>query len=173
MANQKYTDDSDITTLFGTEKLPIAKSGVDYYCTPNEFKTFVLTSYAGDTTIVSTGVVSSGTWSANFAPRIKKHGSLPNYTFNVNTDDVLVLTSQTSDIYFGNPTGTPADFQELIISITSDSSVHVIGFSASSFRFSSSLPNPAATIASKTIYFIFKYNLSATKWDCITILNNF
>ena len=170
--SQKYTDDPDIATLVGTEKLPIAKAGIDYFCTPNEFKTFVLTGYAGDSTITSLGQVTSGTWSAKFAPRIRKTASSAGITPNADNDDVHVLTLQTSDINFVNPTGTPADFQQMIISITSDGSTHNITF-GTNYRFSSALPNPGTTSASKTIYFIFKYNLSATKWDCITILDNF
>lgn len=172
MPNQKYTDDADVTTLVGTEKSPIAIGGVDYYFTPTEMKTFVLNNYAGNGTITTTGVITSGTWAARFQPRIRAIVSSASPTPNGDTDDLFTVSLLAINATFATPLGTPTGGQVLRIRITSDGTPRTLAFS-SGYRFSSGLPNPGTTTASKTIYFDFVYNANASKWDCILILDNF
>lgn len=103
----------------------------------------------------------------------------------VGTELSSAATSINADLYYqwnitalavantiAAPTGTLTDGQSLIIRIKDDGTPHVLGWNGV-FRASSDLPLPLITIANKTLYLGFKYNLADSKWDLIALLNNF
>ncbi len=169
--DNKYTDDPHISSISGTERSPIAQSGVDLYITPDDYKTYILNGYTGSGSIVSTGIVVSGAWASAIHPRSRIVGSQSNPTPNANTDDFFTVTGLATAATFGNPTGAAVDGQKLTIRVHDNGTARVLSF-GTAYNFSTSLPNPGTTTAGKTIVFTFYYNFTSSKWDCYQILDN-
>ena len=173
MGLQKTIPELDpAATLDGNELIELSQNSKSVFDTLSSIGTYILSTFTGSGSIVSTGIVTSGTWYSRTQKRIKTAVSASSLTPNADTDDLVRLTLLAANITFGNPTGTPTEGQEIDIRITSDATPRTIGFDTN-YRFSASLANPGTTTGSRTIYFRFKYNQTATKWDCITILDNF
>ena len=165
MPDKKYTDDPDIVSLTGTERSPIAKAGVDYYFTPAEMLAFISANYTGSGIITSTGVITSGTWSGKFAPRVRFITSSATPTPNIDDYDIIAITALAINTVFANPTGTPAAGQILTLRIIDDGTPRTIGFgTAYSFL---GVSNPGTTTANRTVYYQFEWNNSSSKWECI------
>jgi len=86
--------------------------------------------------------------------------------------DVYIVTALAEAATFGAPTGTPTQGQTLIIRILDNGTARALSFNAA-YRFSTDLAAPTTTVISKTIYLGFAWNVQASKWDCLAILNNF
>ena len=85
-------------------------------------------------------------------------------TPNVNTTDILVLTTLSQSTTIANPVGNPQNLQSLEIRITSASSEPLAWGSA--YQGSSQLPLPTATTGGGlTDYYGFKYDTLNSKWD--------
>jgi|GEM_PF-5416005 len=100
------------------------------------------------------------------APRSNGTTSAATITVNVDTTDNYNVTALVANTTIAAPTGTPVQNQELILRITSDASIRTLTWNAI-FRAGSELPLPTATIASKTQYLAFIYNVEAVKWDFV------
>lgn len=159
-------------TLTGAEQLEMSQSGKSVKDTLTSIFALFVSTFTGSGSIVTTGIVTSGTWNAKTQKRVRTAASASSLTPNADTDDMVRLTLLAANISFVNPSGTPTEGQELDIRIKSDATPRTISFDTN-YRFSASLPNPGTTTGSRTIYFRFKYNATATKWDCLTILDNF
>lgn len=82
-------------------------------------------------------------------------------------DDLVVITAQAVALTLANPTGVPAQGQSLIIRIKDDGNSHAIAYGTQYRAIGVTLP--VATVASKTLYLGFIYNLDDTTWDCIGV----
>lgn len=67
---------------------------------------------------------------------------------------------------------TLSDKNTLIIRIKDNATARALTWNAI-FRASSDLALPSTTVLSKTLYVGFKYNVADTKWDLLSVLNNF
>lgn len=165
MPDQKYTDDPHLTSLSGSERSPIAIGGVDYYFTPAEMLAFISSNYTGSGLITSTGVITSGTWSGKFAPRVRIITSSATITPNIDDYDIIAVTALAANTSFANPTGTPAQGQLLTLRVRDDGILRSIGFgTAYSFI---GVADPGTTTVSRTIYYQFMWNNTLSKWECI------
>jgi hypothetical protein len=86
--------------------------------------------------------------------------------------DLYNITALATAPTFGAPSGAPADGQGLIIRVKDNGTARLLAFNAI-YRASSDLPMPTTTIISKTLYMGFIYNSADTKWDLVSVLNNF
>ena len=93
-------------------------------------------------------------------------------TPNSDITDIYTVTALAEAATFGAPTGTPTQGQTLIIRILDNGTARALSFNAA-YRFSTDLAAPTTTVISKTIYLGFAWNVQASKWDCLAILNNF
>lgn len=166
MPDGKYIDDPHLIVLNGTEKFPISDGINDFYSTPADVKTFVLANYPGASSIVSTGVVTSGIWNSKFKPRVVKLTTTTGPSPNADTTDVYVLTALGSTANFATPSGTPEDRQKLIIQVTDNGTARLLNFS-SGYLFLAEIPNPGTTTVSQLIHFEFLYNNATSKWVCV------
>lgn len=172
MADVKISDLTSGGSLAGSEVFEIETGGASYKVTSTQIQTFVLASYAGDSTIVGTGTVVTGTWNSVIKKRVQSTASTASLTPLGATADLVAVTALATNITINNPTGIPQNGQELVIRITSDATPRTIAFGAD-YRFSTSLAAPTTTVASRTMYMTFMYNSTATKWDMINYLDNF
>lgn len=93
-------------------------------------------------------------------------------TPNSASTDIFVLTALAEAANFQAPTGAPIQGQQLQIRIKDNGTVRALAFNAI-YRSSSDLILPSTTVANKTLYLGFEYNVEAVKWDFIAQLNNF
>jgi len=173
MAGDKKISNLDAAgTLASSDYIALTQSGVTVKALLSNLLTYLGSFLTTLGSLTSVGVITSGTWNAKTQKRIKTAASASSLTPNIDTDDLVRLTLLAANITFNNPSGTPTEGQELDIRITSDATPRTISFDTN-YRFSTDLPNTGTTTVSRTIYFRFKYNATATKWDCLTILDNF
>jgi hypothetical protein len=99
------------------------------------------------------------------APRTQTLASSNNITPNADSDDMVVITAQTANPTFVNPTGTPAEGQKLVIRMKDNGSIKTISF-GNAYR-GIGLTLPTATVASKWLYMGFIYNATDSLWDLI------
>jgi len=115
----------------------------------------------------SSGVTfGDGTRQTSAKPRVYANNTNSGtYVIDTNSYDMVVITNQSSTISSITTTGTPANGQKLIISITGTTTC---GFTLSSSNFEAStvaLPTTTAGTARLDVGFI--WNVANTKWRCV------
>lgn len=123
----------------------------------------VTQTFTNKTMIATSNVVEEITTITSSSTPTPTGGSLRNF---------FTITAQAVNPTFAAPSGTPQDGNYLTIRMTPDASGHTIAFN-SIYRFSSDVPLVTPSTASKTMYWTFRYNSTATKWDCLAINNGF
>ena len=172
MANLKISDLGASGALGGSEVFELEVGGVSYKVTATQIQTFVLASYPGDTTITTTGTITAGTWNSVVKKRIQSVASSASITPLAATIDMVRVTALAINTTINNPTGTPNEGQILEIRLRDNGTGRTITWGAN-YRFSSSLTDPGTTTANRTLYYVFQYNETESKWDCIDIKNNY
>jgi hypothetical protein len=105
-------------------------------------------------------------------PRIYITTSTSTLTPESATYDQFELTAQAASLTIANhSTSSPVDGTKIIIRIKDNGSPQTIGW-GSEYRASSDLALPTTTVASKTLYMGFFYNVAASKFDLLALLNN-
>ena len=137
MANLKISDLGASGALGGSEVFELEIGGVSYKGTATQIQTFVLAAYAGNTTITTTGTVTTGTWNSTVKKRIQSVASNASITPLAATIDMVRVTALAINTTINNPTGTPNEGQILEIRIRDNGTARTVGFGAN-FRFSSS-----------------------------------
>ena len=91
---------------------------------------------------------------------------------NLDTDNALAIGSLANNLHIANPVGTLNNFKEIIYRIQSNGIAHTLTF-GTMFHFSTDLPAPTTTVASKRLYIRGYYNSSDNTIDVVQVLNNF
>lgn len=190
MADQKYTADPAVTTLSGSEEMPIAQSATDKKITitflVNYIKSIITSfyvgvsnritidtitgiidiaaTYIGQTSITKVGTINDGTWSGKFAPRVNIVPTGTPISTNTDNFDCTVITALNTNTTL-SLTGTPSKNQEFYFRILDDGTPRTLAF-GSNIRFQN-ITAPATTTANQTVYLVFKWNNDDSKWDCI------
>ena len=86
-------------------------------------------------------------------------------TFNSDTTTIGILTSLSQNTTIANPAGTPVNYQELVIRISS-SSIRRLTWGNIYASTSGLLPNTTSG-GGREDYFQFRYNALDTKWDLV------
>ena len=86
--------------------------------------------------------------------------------------DEFIVTALAVNATFAAPTGTPTDWQVLLIRIKDNATDRTLAWNTI-YRASSDLALPTTTIISKTLYLQFVYNSADAKFDLLWLLNNF
>jgi hypothetical protein len=81
------------------------------------------------------------------------------------TTDIYIITAQAGAILFSNPTGSVANGKCLMIRIKDNGTARAITWDTQ-FR-GIGVTLPSTTVISKTLYMIFVYNSTDTKWDFV------
>lgn len=87
------------------------------------------------------------------------------------TTDEFTVTALAVNATFAAPTGTPTEWQVLLIRIKDNATARTLAWNAI-YRASSDLALPTTTIISKTLYLQFVYNSDSSTWDLLGLLNN-
>jgi hypothetical protein len=123
-------------------------------------------------TISSTSTLTNKT----ITPRENTTASSSSITINSDATDIYTVTALAADTTFNAPSGTPTQGQRLMIRIKDNGTARALTFSTGSsgtFRASSDLAFPSTTIINKTLYLLFVYNTTDSRWDFLASLNNF
>lgn len=100
-------------------------------------------------------------------PSIQTVASSLNVTPDADSDDQVVITSQSSGLTIENPTGTPVQGQVLVIRVKDNGVARSITFGTQYRNLGATLP--VTTVISKLTYIVVIYNADDTKWDCISV----
>jgi hypothetical protein len=100
-------------------------------------------------------------------PRVTTIVSHATPTINVDTCDVVTITRQTENItsFTTNLSGTPVNFQKLIVRIEDNDSAHTISWGAKFVA--KGVPLPTTTVASKLLTVGFIYDSVLATWGCV------
>jgi hypothetical protein len=103
------------------------------------------------------------------APRVNGTTSSATPTPNADTTDLYSLTAQAAAAAFANPTGTPANGQQLLIRIKDNGTARALTWGTAYVEGSGSLP--ATTVLSKILTLTFRYNTdnALNKWQCLAV----
>lgn len=93
-------------------------------------------------------------------------------SLTVATTDIFVITAQAGALKFNNPGGTPIQGEKLCVRIKDNGTARALTYDTQ-FRASSDLALATTTTLSKTLYMLFIYNATDTKWDLMAKLDNF
>lgn len=98
------------------------------------------------------------------------------YACNSDNFDMAVLRGINAALTLNAPTGTPVQGQKLVFRFKDNGTARALTFqtgSAGQFRFSTDMPAPATTIINLTLYMLFIYNSTDSRWDNVAQMNNF
>lgn len=87
------------------------------------------------------------------------------------TTDVFTVTALAAAATIAAPTGTPTEWQKLIIRIKDNATARTLAWNAIYRAWDVALPT--TTILSKTLYVGFQYNSTDSKWDLLAYNDNF
>lgn len=79
----------------------------------------------------------------------------------------LYLTALAADAEFQEPSGTPVNGNKLVIRVKDNGSARALTYNAIYDGLYDTLP--ATTTISKTLYMLFLYNSTATKWEMVAV----
>ncbi|MEN9907141.1 MAG: Tsukamurella phage [Bacteroidota bacterium] len=179
-ANKRYVSDAQQTVLGNTSGTNTgdettttlgALIGGAADATPND------SDYVA-TALTSGGVLKKITWTnvkaflklyfdglyENITPNVQSVSSSATVT-PVSTNDEVIITAQAANLTLGNPTGTFAEGQALIVRIKDNGTSRTITF-GSNYR-AIGVTLPTATTVSKTMYLAIIYNNTDSKWDVV------
>ncbi len=105
-------------------------------------------------------------------PRVVTPAITTSYTIDASVTDLYVVAGQSSAVTFALPSGSPVQGQRLMIRLKDNGTPRAITWNGV-FRGSGSLALPTTTTTSKTMYASFVYNSTDSKWDMISLLDNF
>jgi hypothetical protein len=83
-------------------------------------------------------------------------------------DTNFALTAQAETATFGAPTGTPSDFQKLLIRIKDNGAARTLAWNAAYRAIQTAMPT--TTVLGKTHYIGFRYNAADSKYDCMAAI---
>lgn len=98
--------------------------------------------------------------------RVQAVVSSATVTPNASNDDGVAVSAQAADITFANPSGTPTEFQTMIIRIKDNGTARLISFGTKYRAMGTALPT--TTVISQLLYMVFEYHLADDKWDLLS-----
>lgn len=105
-------------------------------------------------------------------PVVSTTASSATPTPNADTDDMYTVTALAAAAAFGAPTGTPTQGQRLLIRVKDNGTARGLTFNAI-YRAGTTVALPTTTTISKTMYILFIYNSTDTKWDLQSVTDGF
>jgi hypothetical protein len=86
-------------------------------------------------------------------------------SLNCDTTDCFIVTAQAGALKFNNPSGTGTQGQPLLIRILDNGTARALTYDTQFRAMGTALPT--TTVLSKTLYMLFIFNETATKWDLV------
>lgn len=86
-------------------------------------------------------------------------------SLNCDTTDAFIVTAQAGALLFNNPSGTGTQGQPLLIRIKDNGTARALTYGSEFRAMGTALPS--TTVLSKTLYMLFIYNSTDTKWDLV------
>ncbi len=112
-----------------------------------------------ETALLSTGLAP--------IPRVTSVTSSTTPTPNADTTDAYEMTALGAAAAFGAPTGTPKNFQKLLIRIKDDGTARALTWNAAYVAGGTALPSTTVISKILTIGFIYNTANSLNKWQCV------
>jgi hypothetical protein len=109
-------------------------------------------------------------------PRLNTTADTGSLTVDSDATDLYTVTALAQACTINAPSGTPTGGQRLMIRFKDNGTARGLTFATGSsgqFRASSDLALPTTTTLSKTLYCLFIYNATDSRWDLLAKLDNF
>jgi hypothetical protein len=119
-----------------------------------------------NTTLVGTDVAQTLT-NKRINPRVYSTTSTSSLTPDANSYDRIDITALANALTINNPSGTPVNFQQLIIRIKDNGTAQTISWGSAYESVGATLPT--TTTAGKWVYIGLIYNSSASQWQCVAV----
>jgi hypothetical protein len=164
---KKISDFSSAPVFNGTELFELVRGGVNYKAALSAISAYVLPStYPGQNSITTVGIVTGGTWSGAFAPRVNVVSTATSLSLNPAAFDVYAVSSLSSNLSTNiQIIPTPNSGQKIELRIKDNGTPKTLTFGSNVIF--TGVTNPGTTIAGQVVYFEFEYNIVTNKWDCI------
>lgn len=114
-------------------------------------------------------VAQESTIPAPPAPRVTATTSSATPTPNADTTDAYELTAQAAAAAFGNPAGTPVNFQKLLIRIKDNGTARALTWGSAYVAGGTALPSTTVLSKILTIGFIYNTANALNKWQCVGV----
>lgn len=102
-------------------------------------------------------------------PRVQTVVSAATVTPNLDTDDVIIITAQAAGLTIANPTGTKREGYPFMIRIKDNGTARAISFGTEYRQMEVTLPT--TTVISKYLYLQCVVNVTDTKIDVVSVVN--
>jgi hypothetical protein len=137
-------------TIEATDGIVVVRDGQGYRATINEFADYLGLPAAKR-------VVTSGTTSGTQTP-------------TSDTADIFIISGLTGGITIAEPSGSPAQGQQLILRIIDNGTARSIAWASGANGYRAIGGNlPATTVINKTLYVGCIYNATDLRWDVIAV----
>jgi hypothetical protein len=100
-------------------------------------------------------------------PRVYSTSSTSSLTPDANSYDDIDITALAAALTINNPTGTPDNFQKLIIRIKDNGTAQTISWGSAYVSVGATLPT--TTVAGKWVLIGLIYNSTAAQWQCVAV----
>jgi len=155
--------DSNLTIQNSTDTTKQVKfdaSGI----TTSTTRTYTLPD--ANTTLVGIDVAQTLT-NKRINPRVYSTTSTSSLTPDANSYDSIDITALAAALTINNPSGTPVNFQKLIIRIKDNGTAQTISWGTAYASAGATLPT--TTVAGKWVYIGLIYNSTASQWQCVAV----
>ena len=118
---------------------------------------------------------ANGVWNhtqyltAPLPPRVVSVTTAASYTVNTDSYDALSITALATTLNTLNASGSPVDFQKLIIRIKDNGSSQTQNWGTAFTDYGGGLPS--STVAGKTMTLGFIYDSAASLWGCVAYVH--
>ena len=150
------------STLTGAEEFPNIQSSTTKKVTLTAIYNYLIT-------LVATLTTAQTITNKNIVNRVRSVTSASTLTVDSDSFDCISITAQAATLTVSNPTGTPNDFQGLVLRIKDDGTARAISWGTN--YLSSFVTLPTTTVISKVLTVGFWYDSVKGKWSCVSVLN--
>ncbi len=163
--------DADLSTIAGltptTDNIIQSVAGVWSSRTPAQVKTALALDQVSNTSDATKNSATATLTNKWVQPRVGSTTSSATPTINTDSVDAYSITAQAAAItsFTTNLSGTPVNFQKLIIRIKDDGTARAITW-GSSFE-AKGVALPTTTVISKVLTVGFIYDSVSAKWGCV------
>jgi len=161
--NAVTVKDSNLTIQNSSDTTKQAKfdtSGI----TASTTRTYTLPD--ANTTLVGIDVAQTLT-NKRINPRVYSTTSTSSLTPDTDSYDSIDITALAANLTINNPSGTPVNFQQIIIRIKDNGTARTISWGTAYASAGATLPT--TTVAGKWVYIGLIYNASASQWQCVAV----
>ncbi len=171
--NAKQPLDSDLTTIAGltatTDNFIVSVSSAWDSRTPAQVKTTLSLNNVDNTSDATKNAATVTLTNKRITARVQSVSDAATVTPNADSDDCVDITAIAQAFTIANPSGTPTNFQKLIIRILDNSTARAITWGNGYAAGGAALPSTTTLGKITTVGLIYDTANSLNKWLCVAV----